>query len=102
MYNVEKTVLDELFKSREENLCAISESDKEKIKGLVTKNDTYKMLLDKIDKLSNDEKAKQLVKDSLDSYIDRVNVIGSYENEKFYSIGFMDAVHLVFECMGRS
>ena len=32
MYNVEKTVLDELFKSREENLCAISESDKEKIK----------------------------------------------------------------------
>ena len=95
MYNVEKTVLDELFKSREENLCVISESDKEKIKRLVTKNDTYKMLLDKIDKLSDDEKAKQLVKDSLDSYIDRINVIGSYENEKFYSIGFMDAVHLV-------
>ena len=82
MYNVEKTVLDELFKSREENLCAISESDKEKIKRLVTKNDTYKMLLDKIDKLSDDEKAKQLVKDSLDSYIDRINVIGSYENDK--------------------
>lgn len=101
MYNVEKTVLDELFKSREENLCAISESDKEKIKRLVTKNDTYKMLLDKIDKLSDDEKAKQLVKDSLDSYIDRINVIGSYENEKFYSIGFMDAVHLIFECIGN-
>ena len=97
MYNVEKNVLDELFKSREENLCAISESDKEKIKRLVTKNDTYKMLLDKIDKLSDDEKAKQLVKDSLDSYIDRVNV-GSYENEKFYSIGFMDAINLIMEC----
>ena len=102
MYNVEKTVLDELFKSREENLCVISESDKEKIKRLVNKNDTYKMLLEKIDKLSDDEKAKQLVKDSIDSYIDRINVIGSYENEKFYSIGFMDAVHLIFECMGKS
>ena len=101
MYNVEKTVLDELFKNREENLCAISESDKEKIKRLVTKNDTYKMLLDKIDKLSDDEKAKQLVKDSLDSYIDRINVIGSYENEKFYNIGFMDAINLIFECIGR-
>ena len=101
MYTVEKNVLDELFKSREENLCVITESDKEKIKKLVTKNDTYKMLLDKIDELSDDEKAKQLVKDSLDSYIDRVNVIGSYENEKFYSIGFMDAVHSVFECMGK-
>ena len=101
MYNVEKNVLDELFKSREENLCAISESDKEKIKRLVTKNDTYKMLLDKIDKLSDDEKAKQLVKDSLDSYIDRINVIGSYENEKFYNIGFMDAINLIFECIGR-
>ena len=101
MYNVEKTILDELFKSREENLCVISESDKEKIKRLVAKNDTYKMLLDKIDKLSDDEKTKQLVKDSLDSYIDRINVIGSYENEKFYSIGFMDAVHLIFECMGK-
>lgn len=101
MYNVEKTVLDELFKSREENLCAISESDKEKIKRLVTKNDTYTMLLEKIDKLSEDEKAKEVVRDSLDSYIDRINVIGSYENEKFYSIGFMDAMNLIFECIGK-
>lgn len=59
------------------------------------------MLLDKIDKLSDDEKSKQMVKDSLDSYIDRINVIGAYENEKFYNIGFMDAMNLIFECIGR-
>lgn len=101
MYNVEKTVLNELFECREENLCALTETDKERIKRLITKNDTYTMLLEKIDKLSDDEKAKETVKDSLDSYIDRINIIGSYENEKFYNIGFMDAINLIFECIGR-
>lgn len=101
MYNVCKTVLNRLFKCREEELCALTESDKVKIKRLVTKNDTYTMLLEKIDKLSDDEKAKEKVKDSLDSYIDRVNVIGLYENEKFYNIGFMDAINLIFECIGK-
>ena len=101
MYNVNKTVLNELFECREENLCRLTETDKERIKRLVTKNDTYTILLEKIDKLSDDEKAKEIVKDSLDSYIDRINVIGSYENEKFYNIGFMDAINLIFECIGR-
>ncbi len=101
MYNVEKTVLNELFECREENLCTLTETDKERIKRLVTKNDTYTMLLEKIDKLSDDEKAKDVVKDSLDSYIDRINIISSYENEKFYNIGFMDAINLIFECIGR-
>ena len=50
------------------------------------KNDTYEMLLKKIKTLSNDNKKIINVKDSLDSYIDRVNIIGSYENEKFYKI----------------
>lgn len=101
MYNVDKTVLNELFECREKNLCTLTETDKERIKRLVTKNDTYTMLLEKIDKLSDDEKAKEVVKDSLDSYIDRINVIGSYENEKFYNIGFMDAINLIFECIGK-
>ena len=44
------------------------------------------MLLKKIENLSNDNKKIINVKDSLDSYIDRVNLIGAYENEKFYKI----------------
>ena len=88
-YNVkERTpdVLNELFISREEKLCAITKEDKRKIKKLVIKNDTYEMLLKKIENLSNDNKKIINVKDSLDSYIDRVNLIGAYENEKFYKI----------------
>ncbi len=88
-YNVKERktdVLNELFISREEKLCSITKEDKRKIKKLVIKNDTYEMLLKKIETLSNDNKKIINVKDSLDSYIDRINIIGAYENEKFYKI----------------
>ena len=81
-----KTVLDELFEFKEESLCAITKQDKEKIRELVKDNDTYQMLIDKLDFISDDDKEKEKIKNSLESYIDRVNIIGAYENEKFYKI----------------
>lgn len=97
----EPSVLNQLFVSKEENICALTEYDKKRIKELTKDNDTYQMLLDKLEELSNDDISKSKVKDSLESYIDKVNVIGSYENEKFYKIGFTDAMNLVFECIKR-
>lgn len=82
----EKTVLDELFEFKEENLCTITKQDKEKIKELVKDNDTYQMLIDNLDLISDNDKEKDRLKNSLESYIDRVNVIGAYENEKFYKV----------------
>ena len=78
------SVLNDLFVSREENICALTEFDKKRIKELTKDNNTYQMLLDKLEDLSSDDISKAKVKDSLESYIDKVNVIGSYENEKFY------------------
>ena len=95
----EQSVLNQLFVSKEENICALTESDKKRIKELTKDNDTYQMLLDKLEELSNDDISKSKVKDSLESYIDKVNVIGSYENEKFYKIGFADAINLILECI---
>ena len=95
----EQSVLNQLFVSKEENICALTEYDKKRIKELTKDNDTYQMLLDKLDELSNDDISKSKVKDSLESYIDKVNVIGSYENEKFYKIGFADAINLILECV---
>ena len=95
------SVLNDLFVSREENICALTEFDKKSIKELTKDNNTYQMLLDKLEDLSSDDISKAKVKDSLESYIDKVNVIGSYENEKFYKIGFTDAMNLVFECIKR-
>ena len=97
----EQSVLNQLFVSKEENICAITENDKKRIKELTKDNDTYQMLLDKLEDLSDDDISKSKVKDSLESYIDKVNVIGAYENEKFYKIGFADAMNLVFECIKR-
>lgn len=97
----EQSILNQLFVSKEENICALNEYDKRRIKELTKDNDTYQMLLDKLEDLSDDDISKSKVKDSLESYIDKVNVIGSYENEKFYKIGFADAINLVFECIKR-
>ncbi len=97
----EQSVLNQLFVSKEENLFALTEYDKKRIKELTKDNHTYQMLLDKLENLSDDDISKSKVKDSLESYIDKVNVIGSYENEKFYKIGFTDAMNLVFECIKR-
>ena len=95
------SVLNQLFVSKEENICFLNEYDKRRIKELTKDNDTYQMLLDKLEDLSDDDISKSNVKDSLESYIDKVNVIGSYENEKFYKIGFADAMNLIFECIKR-
>ena len=97
----EQGVLNQLFVSKEESICALNEYDNKRIKELTKDNDTYQMLLDKLGDLSDDDISKSKVKDSLESYIDKVNVIGSYENEKFYKIGFTDAMNLVFECIKR-
>lgn len=97
----EQSVLNQLFVSKEENICALNEYDKRSIKELTKDNDTYQILLYKLEDLSDDDISKSKVKDSLESYIDKVNVIGSYENEKFYKIGFADAMNLVFECIKR-
>lgn len=97
----EQSVLNQLFVSKEENICTLNEYDKKKIKELTKDNDTYQILLDKIEDLSDDDISKSKVKGSLESYIDKVNVVGSYENEKFYKMGFTDAMNLVFECIKR-
>ena len=91
MFNLndnEESILNELFEKREENICVTTEQDKKNIRKLVEENDTYEMLLTKISELCNNETTRDKVEESLESYIDRVNVIGSYENEKFYKTRF--------------
>ena len=51
----EQSVLNQLFVSKEENICALNEYDKKKIKELTKDNDTYQMLLDKLEDLSDDD-----------------------------------------------
>lgn len=82
----EKRVLENLFEGREEELCALTEIDRQKLKGLTRNNDSYDKLFAIIKDLSNNSEKLEEVRNSLDSYIDKINIIGAYENEKFYKI----------------
>ena len=99
--NNEQSILNQLFVSMEENICTLTKCDKKRIKDLTKDTDTYQILLDKIEELSNDDISKSKVRNSLESYIDKVNAISSYENEKFYKNGFTDAINLIFECIKK-
>ena len=50
----EQSILNQLFVSKEENICAFNEYDKRRIKELTKDNDTYQMLLDKLEDLLKD------------------------------------------------
>lgn len=82
----EKGVLYNLFESRETNLYVLTEEDKKKIENLTKNNDSYEKLFNIIEELSCDANKLEKIRDSLDSYIDRINIASSYENEKFYKI----------------
>lgn len=86
MCESKKEVLDNLFESIETNLYVLTEEDKKKIENLTKNNDTYEKLFNIIEELSSDTNKLEKFRDSLDSYIDRINIAGSYENEKFYKI----------------
>ncbi len=80
------SVLTALFESREENLYSLTEKDKEKVKSLTRNNDSYEKLFGILEDLSNTPQNLEKIRNSLDSYIDKINIIGAYENEKFYKI----------------
>ncbi len=85
--NSEKnTILNVLFMSREENICVITKKDKKKIKELIKDNDKYEKVLEFLDDATNDNLTKDKIKNSLESYIDGINIVSAYENQKFYEI----------------
>lgn len=80
------SVLTTLFESREENLYSLTEKDKEKVKNLTRNNDSYEKLFGILEDLLNSPNNLEKVRNSLDSYIDKINIIGACEDEKFYKI----------------
>lgn len=52
------------------------------------KGSVLNILFESREELSKTPQSLENVKNSLDSYIDKINIIGAYENEKFYKIRF--------------
>lgn len=84
--NENNTILNVLFESREENICVITKEDKKNIKELIKDNDKYEKVLEILDDITNDNVTKDKIKNSLESYIDGMNIVSAYENQKFYEI----------------
>lgn len=84
--NENNTILNVLFESREENICVITKEDKKNIKELIKDNDKYEKVLEILDDITNDNVTIDKIKNSLESYIDGMNIISAYENQKFYEI----------------
>lgn len=84
--NSNDTILNVLFASREENICVITKEDKNKIKELIRDNDRYEKVLEFLDDATNDNITKDKIRNSLESYIDGINIVSAYENQKFYKI----------------
>ena len=64
----------------------ITKDDKKNIKELIKDNDKYEKVLEILDDITNDNVTKDKIKNSLESYIDGMNIISAYENQKFYEI----------------
>lgn len=86
MSEEKETVLNTLFECKEDSLYALTEKDKERIATLTKDNDSYEKLFNIIEKLPHSQEDLENVKSSLDSYIDRINIIGTYHNENFYKM----------------
>ncbi len=86
MSEEKETVLNTIFECREENLYALTETDRERIATLTKDNDSYEKLFSIIENLPHTQQDLEKIRNSLDSYIDKINIIGAYENKKFYQI----------------
>lgn len=84
--NANNTILNVLFASREENICVITKEDRKRIKELIKDNDKYEKVLEFLDDATNDTITKDKIRNSLESYIDGINIVSAYENQKFYEI----------------
>lgn len=78
MFNLseKESVLDDLFQTREEDLCALTDNDKKKIEKVTKNNDSYGKLFGLIENLSSSPQMLEKIRNSLDSYIDKINIIG--------------------------
>ena len=98
---INNSMLDLIYKEREDSLYQYDVYDKEKIKKMTVKNPiTYEDLLIAVKNLPPHFKnTRELILEKLESYIERQNCLTAYDNEKFYKNGFCDGVQMMLEVL---
>lgn len=98
---VDNSMLDVIYKEREDSLYQFSKNDKEKIKEISEKNPiTYDGLLVAIKNLPpHFNNTREFILDRLEKFIERQNSLSAYDNERFYKNGFCDGVQMMVEIL---
>lgn len=93
---IKDDILTTLFQSREDEIVENHIEQEENLKEIYKKHPTsYQMVIDEIEKLDGEKASK--IKNMLKDYLVRNDLSRSYENEKFYKVGFVDGVRLIEE-----
>lgn len=96
----EESVIDSWYNTRAEDLYILNDVDKKKIAEITKGEDTYKKITNEISKIAKEDD-KEIILEKIDKHCNKLINIGGYENEKFYKVGFMDGINLIFECIGK-
>lgn len=89
-------LLDIIYEDRCEKLSEITIEDQKNINNLLeTKNKAYENIDIAINNVPNGfVETRKMIKESIENYLNVLNLIGSYENEKFYKCGFCDGINM--------
>lgn len=89
-------LLNDIYEKRCEKLSIITLDDEKNIKDLLEdKNNAYEFISIAISNIPNAfVETRKMIKESIDKYVEVLNSIGSYENEKFYKCGFCDGMNI--------
>lgn len=97
------SLLDTIYREREDSLYQHTNTDTENIKEINKNNPiTYEDLLVAIKNLPpHFNNTREFILERLEGYLKRQNSLTAYDNEKFYKSGFCDGVQLVLEALEK-
>ncbi len=96
---IDDSLLDSIFREREEELYVESKNEDEDIIKIKQKYDMdCEKLINKIKNLPPhfNNTREEIIK-ALDKYVMRENLIMAHDNEKFYKAGFCDGIRIILE-----
>lgn len=98
---INDSILDSIFKEKEESLYHQNKYDKEKIKEIYLENPiSYENLLIAIKNLPpHFNNTRENIIEKLEQYLERENSLSAYDNERFYKKGFCDGVKMMLEVL---
>lgn len=100
---INDTMLNTIYKEREDTISEIKEEKREELSRIKEKYPVdYEKLLDYINNIPPHFKnIRETILNAVDIYSMRENLLSSYENEKFYKIGFCDGIRTIIENLSK-